>query len=131
MRFCHGEPSPQFQSLKGFQPRWNVYANIDNPPSYAFQSLKGFQPRWNNDIHSVECIRELVSIPKRVSAKVEPTTQSTIARRSLLFQSLKGFQPRWNDALVFLQKSIQPVSIPKRVSAKVEPILNEAAASAK
>ena len=40
-----------------------------------------------------------VSIPKRVSAKVELWRISGAAML-LLFQSLKGFQPKWNSVIV-------------------------------
>ena len=37
-----------------------------------FQSLKGFQPKWNvGDLTLLNTVKEGVSIPKRVSAKVE------------------------------------------------------------
>ena len=63
----------------------------------AFQSLKGFQPRWNLSEVLVAFEQSDVSIPKRVSAKVEPG----ILKGSVIFGR---------------------VSIPKRVSAKVEPL---------
>ena len=63
----------------------------------------------------------LVSIPKRVSAKVELNVLRTWSL-SLQFQSLKGFQPKWNvePSGFAVTPWINRVSIPKRVSAKVE-----------
>ena len=61
----------------------------------------------------------LVSIPKRVSAKVE-RWQRICSDDIMMFQSLKGFQPKWNHSVVKIE-DLHVVSIPKRVSAKVEP----------
>ena len=64
-----------------------------------------------------------VSIPKRVSAKVE-LLGTLVLGFVVLFQSLKGFQPKWNvgrDGLGVQRDSV--VSIPKRVSAKVERVV--------
>ena len=65
------------------------------------------------------CSYVQVSIPKRVSAKVERPI-GTLPKKLYRFQSLKGFQPKWNitDRLTLCGHS--QVSIPKRVSAKVE-----------
>ena len=86
---------------------------------FEFQSLKGFQPKWNCRCDHVAVSPDLVSIPKRVSAKVQhrevalrtqqvvsiPKRVSAKVERSGLtsqthgasaFQSLKGFQPKWN-----------------------------------
>ena len=60
----------------------------------------------------------LVSIPKRVTAKVEPVSESLRLPFSR-FQSLKGLQPKWNDSRK-ISEAIDRVSIPKRVTAKVE-----------
>ena len=85
-----------------------------------FQSLKGFQPKWNSPLLSRKFMIDLVSIPKRVSAKVEPGASQIIRMPSsvsipkrvsakvepnwassphglIAFQSLKGFQPKWNS----------------------------------
>ena len=37
----------QFQSLKGFQPKWNPKNGEDDKGYKSFQSLKGFQPKWD------------------------------------------------------------------------------------
>ena len=84
-----------------------------------FQSLKGFQPKWNASNVSDPRYFAHVSIPKRVSAKVEQVTFLDLVFFTL-FQSLKGFQPKWNDKFVEELGPKEPVSIPKRVSAKVE-----------
>ena len=62
-----------------------------------------------------------VSIPKRVSAKVEPLLPVVLGPGISTFQSLKGFQPKWNLSRISAIGLMGHVSIPKRVSAKVEP----------
>mgnify|MGYP001788376609 CR=1 FL=1 len=37
----------KFQSLKGFQPKWNLEQIGVGEKISPFQSLKGFQPKWN------------------------------------------------------------------------------------
>ena len=59
-----------------------------------------------------------VSIPKRVSAKVELILDA-LKMLKIPFQSLKGFQPKWNETEQGSDSS-KGVSIPKRVSVKVE-----------
>ena len=85
----------QFQSLKGFQPKWNPSSAQYSSPSNSFQSLKGFHPKWNTSIFT------LIGLYRS-------------------FQSLKGFQPKWNRNLKLILQAGSRVSIPKRVSAKVE-----------
>ena len=41
-------PTVQFQSLKGFQPKWNSFDFFHTITNVMFQSLKGFQPKWND-----------------------------------------------------------------------------------
>ena len=60
-----------FQSLKGFQPKWNNHCHGCVCNDSAFQSLKGFQPKWNEWLNNYIPGQRSVSIPKRVSAKVE------------------------------------------------------------
>jgi hypothetical protein len=87
-----------------------------------FQSLKGFQPKWNDLEIEGETEDESVSIPKRVSAKVERLIHDEPDRvYAHRFQSLKGFQPKWNPSALLEEGTLSSVSIPKRVSAKVEP----------
>ena len=62
-----------------------------------FQSLKGFQPKWNPPEKIGSIASNIVSIPKRVSAKVELAATSVQTFASGSFQSLKGFQPKWNQ----------------------------------
>ena len=45
-----------------------------------------------------------VSIPKRVSAKVEHAVEEIGTDGLFRFQSLKGFQPRWNDSYLGIVK---------------------------
>ena len=59
-----------------------------------------------------------VSIPKRVTAKVEHLEPVT-GNLNEAFQSLKGLQPKWNQWRD-RDSSSSSVSIPKRVTAKVE-----------
>ena len=62
-----------FQSLKGFQPKWNRPVHAQTAIADVFQSLKGFQPKWNYHMNFNVFQKLRVSIPKRVSAKVELT----------------------------------------------------------
>ena len=64
-----------FQSLKGFQPKWNEMMDDDADRVDPFQSLKGFQPKWNARKAGKSAAQASVSIPKRVSAKVERDNQ--------------------------------------------------------
>ena len=45
-----------FQSLKGFQPKWNIAYFLSPKHSAEFQSLKGFQPKWNSEANSQQSI---------------------------------------------------------------------------
>ena len=84
-----------FQSLKGLQPKWNGPTLRARLVPIGFQSLKGLQPKWNAFSHAVKSSICSVSIPKRVTAKVELKLQLFWCDRST-FQSLKGLQPKWN-----------------------------------
>ena len=84
-----------------------------------FQSLKGFQPKWNRvfyqGIPAVVC----VSIPKRVSAKVEHG-----GREAFVDKGQVSIPKRVSAKVEHIPDDeigiLQGVSIPKRVSAKVE-----------
>ena len=84
-----------------------------------FQSLKGLQPKWNPVIRAKVLASERVSIPKRVTAKVELWGTLSCSDITSLFQSLKGLQPKWNVVPDWMPVK-WAVSIPKRVTAKVE-----------
>ena len=66
----------------------------------------------------------VVSIPKRVTAKVERPMDGYVEILESLFQSLKGLQPKWNPRLSTALRLFVDVSIPKRVTAKVEQMNN-------
>ena len=85
-----------------------------------FQSLKGLQPKWNNHHYMIESWYTHVSIPKRVTAKVERVLGNLGSGITAKFQSLKGLQPKWNGMAFSYRDSSLSVSIPKRVTAKVE-----------
>ena len=86
-----------------------------------FQSLKGLQPKWNVKGQGISTTcKRIVSIPKRVTAKVERGWFPTVHSQERRFQSLKGLQPKWNNMDRLYLTANDWVSIPKRVTAKVE-----------
>ena len=60
-----------FQSLKGLQPKLNAHAGLLKFGHAVFQSLKGLQPKLNGQEKGRKPGEWTVSIPKRVTAKVE------------------------------------------------------------
>ncbi len=110
-----------FQSLKGLQPKWNI-----DPKTTEVLQLVSIPKRVTAkvELEAIGCdeFQQLVSIPKRVTAKVEHRL-ITRGFAPAPFQSLKGLQPKWNVAINLGSLAIEIVSIPKRVTAKVERIM--------
>ena len=88
-----------FQSLKGHQPKWNICA-ICREKGAARRDVVSIPKRASAKVKpfwiSANNGPIAVSIPKRASAKVKHMVQAdgSIDRA---FQSLKGHQPKWNN----------------------------------
>ncbi len=62
---------PKFQSLKGLQPKWNVYLILFVRPPIVVSIPKRVTAKVEQERRVIGIAPLSVSIPKRVTAKVE------------------------------------------------------------
>ncbi len=85
----------------------------------TFQSLKGLQPKWNVVSATAADAGDSVSIPKRVTAKVELGNTKT-KEKSNVVSIPKRVTAKVERVGLNPLREVRSVSIPKRVTAKVE-----------